>query len=144
MVKNKYSVFVSHCSKDKIDYVDDLVEEIKRLGITVFYDTDVISWGDNLKEKIDMGLKTCKLAVIVISPNYFGREWTEYEIHKLLERQNEEKRKLIMPILYNTSKEELVKHYPALKDISFKYSKSQSKSKLAQDLKKELEKIKEE
>lgn len=34
MVKNKYSVFVSHCSKDKIDYVDDLVEEIKRLGIT--------------------------------------------------------------------------------------------------------------
>ena len=36
-MKDKYSVFVSHSSEDKIEYVDDLVEEIKRLGISVFY-----------------------------------------------------------------------------------------------------------
>ena len=140
MAKEKYAVFVSHSSEDKVDYVDDLVEEIKALGITVFYDTDVISWGDNLKERIDIGLKTCELAVIVISPSYFGREWTEYEIQMLLQRQSSEKTKLIMPILYNTTKEEFVKHYPLLKDILFKYSKSQSKKKLAQELKKELDK----
>lgn len=140
MEKDKYAVFVSHSSEDKVDYVDDLVEEIKALGITVFYDTDVMSWGDNLKERIDIGLKTCELAVIVISPSYFGREWTEYEIQMLLQRQSNEKTKLIMPILYNTSKEEFVKHYPLLKDILFKYSKSQSKKKLAQELKKELDK----
>ena len=140
MTKDKYAVFVSHSSEDKVDYVDDLVEEIKALGITVFYDTDVISWGDNLKERIDIGLKTCELAVIVISPSYFGREWTEYEIQMLLQRQSSEKTKLIMPILYNTTKEEFVKHYPLLKDILFKYSKSQSKKKLAQELKKELDK----
>lgn len=139
MKEEKYSVFVSHSSDDKVDYVDDLVQEIKSLGITVFYDSDVISWGDNLKEKIDTGLKTCELAVIVISPSYFGREWTEYEIQTLLKRQDAEKNKLIMPILYNTSKEEFVKHYPLLKDILFKYSKSQSKKKLAAELKKELE-----
>ena len=39
----KYSVFVSHSSEDKIEYVDDLVSEIKKLGISIFYDTDVIS-----------------------------------------------------------------------------------------------------
>ena len=50
---DKYSVFVSHSSEDKIAYVEDLVNEIKDLGISVFYDQDVISWGDNLKEKID-------------------------------------------------------------------------------------------
>ena len=50
----KYSVFVSHSSDDKIEYVDDLVNEIKSLGISVFYDTDVISWGDNLKDQIDV------------------------------------------------------------------------------------------
>ena len=139
MKEEKYSIFVSHSSDDKVDYVDDLVEEIKSLGITVFYDTDVISWGDNLKEKIDTGLKNCELAVIVISPSYFGREWTEYEIQTLLKRQDAEKNKLIMPILYNTSKDDFVKHYPLLKDILFKYSKSQSKRKLAEELKKELD-----
>lgn len=140
MGKDIYSIFVSHASDDKINYVNELVDEIKSLGITVFYDNDAISWGDNLKEKIDEGLKNCQLAVIVISPYYFGREWTEYEIQTLLTRQNAEKKKLIMPILHNISKEDLVKHYPLLKDVVFKHSKSQSKKQLAQDLKKELEK----
>lgn len=140
MTDDKYSVFVSHSSEDKVNYVDDLVAEIKALGITVFYDTDVLEWGDNLKEKIDAGLKNCDLAVIVISPSYFGRDWTEYEIQTLLERQDNEKTKLIMPILYNTTKNELVEHYPTLNNILFKYSKSQSKKKLAQDLKVALEK----
>lgn len=140
MENKNYAIFVSHSSDDKINYVDDLVEEIKTLGITVFYDTDVINWGDNLKEKIDMGLKNCKLAVIVISPTYFGKEWTEYEIQSLLIRQNKENGNLILPILHNVSKDEFVKHYPLLKDVCFKYSKSQSKKKLAYDLKDLLEK----
>ncbi len=135
---NKYSVFVSHSSDDKIEYVDDLVREMKSLGISVFYDTDVISWGDNLKEQIDNGLENCKLAVIVISKNYFGREWTEYELQSLLNRQDKEKNKLIFPILYNISKEDLKKHYPLLENLVFKYAKSQSKQKLAEEVKKEL------
>ena len=141
MKDSLYSVFISHSSDDKIEYVDDLVKEIKSLGITVFYDTDAITWGDNLKEVIDEALKTCALAVIVISPSYFGREWTEYEIRSLLERQNEEHRKIVLPILYKVSKAEFVQHYPELENILFKYAKTQSKSKLAEDLKKELEKL---
>lgn len=141
MESKKPSVFISHSSDDKVEYVDDLVKEIKSLGVSTFYDTDVICWGDNLKEILDEALKTCTLAVIVISPSYFGKEWTEYEIHSLLKRQKEENHKLILPILYRTSKEELLRHYPALTDIVFKHAKSQSKAKLAQELKTELEKM---
>ena len=135
-----YSIFISHSSQDKGNFVDGLVKEIQSLGISVFYDTDVIGWGDNLKEKIDSGLKYCKLAVIVISPSYFDREWTEYEIQKLLDRQDSEGGKLIMPILYKVKKEEFVKHYPSLQNIVFKYAKSQSRHKLAMELKNELDK----
>lgn len=137
-METTYSVFVSHASDDKIEYVDELVKEIKQLGISVFYDTDVIGWGDNLKEIIDAGLNNCSLAVIVISPSYFGREWTEYEIQALFKRQDSEKKKLILPILYHVSKEEFNKHYPMLKDIVFKHSKSISKKQLALDVEKEL------
>lgn len=135
-----YSIFISHSSQDKGNFVDGLVKEIQSLGISVFYDTDVIGWGDNLKEKIDSGLKYCKLAVIVISPSYFDREWTEYEIQKLLDRQDSEGGKLIMPILYKVKKEEFVKHYPSLQNIVFKYAKSQRRHKLAMELKNELDK----
>lgn len=138
--KDLYNVFVSHASDDKIEYVDDLVNEIKKLGITVFYDVDVISWGDDLKERIDSGLNTCSLAVIVISPSYFGREWTEYEIQTLLQRQNEENDKLILPILHRISKTEFVEHYPSLRNIVFRYSRNKSKTQLALEIKKELDK----
>ena len=137
----KYKVFVSHSSEDKLTYVDDLVREIKELGISVFYDTDVICWGDNLKEVIDNALKNCSLAVIVISPSYFGREWTEYELFTLLRRQRAENNKLILPILYNVTKKELVNHYPSLENIVFKYAKSQSKARLAEEIRKELMKM---
>lgn len=85
-------------------------------------------------------MKNCQLAVIVISPSYFGKEWTEYELQSLLIRQDKEKNKLILPILYKVSKEEFVKHYPLLKDIVFKHSKSQTKEKIAEEVKKELKK----
>lgn len=138
MKNQNYSIFISHSAEDKLTYVDDLVKEIKRQKIKVFYDKDVLSWGDSLKEKIDKGLECCKFAVIVISPSYFGKEWTEYELKMLLERQNKEKRKLILPILYNVSKEEFMCHYPLLKNILFKYAKSYSKKDLAIELKKIL------
>lgn len=132
--------FISHATENKIEYVDDLVEEIKSLGISVFYDSNTISWGDDLKERINKGLQTCELAVIVISPEYFGRKWTEYEIKTLLERQHKEQNKLILPLLYRVSKEDFISHYPTLKNIFFKYAKSVSKKELAVNIKNELEK----
>lgn len=120
----KYDVFISHASKDKKKYVDKLVENLKSRNISLFYDADSIAWGDSITEKIDEGLANCKLAVVVISKNYFGRNWTEYELKKLLTRQNSEGKKIIRPILYGVSKKEFVKHYPSLEDIKFIYAKS--------------------
>lgn len=45
-MRKQYDVFISHASRDKSEYVDLLNMAVKRLGISVFYDTDVLSWGD--------------------------------------------------------------------------------------------------
>ena len=74
-IHKKYDVFISHASKDKEEYVDLLTAKVKCLGIDVFYDTDVISWGDNWKQAILNGTDESEFAVIVISKNFFGREW---------------------------------------------------------------------
>ena len=128
----EYDVFISHATKDKAKYVDKLAEEIEKTGLTVFYDSDSIAWGDSISEKVEEGLKNCKRAVVVISKNYFGRSWTEHELRTLLDRQGSEGEKIIMPILHRVTKKELLKHYPELSDVLFKYSKKISCEKLAQ------------
>ena len=138
----EYDIFVSYCHKDKLQYVDHLVKELKKLNIKVFYDEDDIAWGDDINERIENGLKSSKLAIVVISNSFFGREWTERELMELFKRQTSEGRKLILPLLYKVEKKELKKHYPYLANISFKHAKGQSTQKLAEEAKKELEKIK--
>ncbi len=127
----KYDVFISHATKDKINYVNKLVEAIKREGLKVFYDQESIEWGDNILEKVNEGLEESTLAVVVISKHFFGRSWTEYELKSLLDRQNSQGVKVIMPILHRITKEQLTAHYPELKNISFKYSRNCSCNEMA-------------
>lgn len=113
----QYDVFISHANKDKSDYVDLLNMKIKRLGIKVFYDTDVLSWGDNWKQVILDGTANSEFAIIVISKNFFGREWTEKELGEFLNQQNGSGQKIVLPLLHEISLDELKEHYPQLGDI---------------------------
>lgn len=115
--RKQYDVFISHASKDKEEYVDQLAKVARRLGISIFYDTDVISWGDNWKEVILNGTAESEFAIIVISKNFFGREWTEKELSEFLSRQNESGQKVVLPLLLGITLDELKAKYPALGDI---------------------------
>ena len=57
------------------------------------------------------------MARLFISENFFDREWTELELKTLLERQNDEGQKLILPILHNITTEQLRNKYPTVADI---------------------------
>lgn len=74
MARKQYDVFISHANKDKNEYVNSLNAAVRKLGVNIFYDTDVLSWGDNWKQVILEGNKSSELAIIVISNNFFGRE----------------------------------------------------------------------
>ena len=78
-LRKKYDVFISHANKDKLSYVNDLNKVIKKLGINIFYDTDVLSWGDNFKQVILDETAESEFAIIVISKNFFGREYPASE-----------------------------------------------------------------
>lgn len=116
-MQKEYDVFVSHANMDKLDYVDALYESIKKLGIKIFYDKEEISWGDNWKEKILNGTKCSEFAIIVISKNFFGREWTEKELSEFLNRQNKNGQKIILPLVHEIELEELSKRYPKLSEL---------------------------
>ena len=138
IARKKYDVFISHANKDKLSYVNDLNKVIKQLGINVFYDTDVLSWGDDFKQVLLKGTAESEFAIIVISKNFFGREWTERELNEFLARQYANGQKIILPLLYGITVDELKSQYPTLGNIQAIKSSDYSKSQIAIFLAKEL------
>jgi hypothetical protein len=67
-----------------------------------------------------MVIRSGRFAVIVISKNYFGREWTEKELKEFLTRQNESGQKIVLPLLLGISLNELKEQYPDLGEIQWR------------------------
>ena len=136
--RKQYDVFISHASKDKLDYVNELYITLQRLGISIFYDSVEISWGDNWKRVILEGAQRSEFAIIVISEKFFNREWTEKELNEFLRLQNESGQKIILPLLHNITLDVLKGHYPDLSDIQCIESKNYSLEGITILLAKEL------
>lgn len=137
-----YDVFISHANADKMDYVNELKASLDKLNINVFYDKDSLEWGDNWKNRIYEGVAKAEFAIIIISENFFDREWTEKELREFLSRQNINGQKIILPILHNITIEQLQQKYPDIADIqalnSSKYSCDEIALKFAAQLIKRL------
>ena len=122
----EYDVFISHANADKEELIEELYNSLTKLGVKIFYDKETLEWGDKFKDKILEGTKKAEFAIIVISQNFFGREWTEKELVAFLNRQNRNGQKLILPIIHNITITQLQEKYPSVADIqaidSSKYS----------------------
>ena len=130
-ILHQYDVFISHANKDKQDLVDELNESLKKLGINIFYDKETLEWGDNWKDRILDGVKQAEFSIIVISENFFDREWTEKELGELLARQNRNGQKIILPILKNITVDQLKQKYPSVADIQAINSSDYSTDQIA-------------
>lgn len=113
----EYDVFLSHANKDKADIVEALNASLERLGINIFYDRKALEWGDTWKDRIIDGIHKAEFAIIVISENFFDREWTEKELNGFLTRQNADGQKLVLPIVHNITNQDLRNKYPSVADI---------------------------
>lgn len=127
----EYDVFISHANKDKEDLIEKLYRSLEMLGIKIFYDKESLEWGDNWKDRILNGTKKAEFAIIVISENFFDREWTEKELHELLNRQNRNGQKLILPIVHNITMNQLKDKYPSVADIHALDSKQYTPDQIA-------------
>ena len=127
----EYDVFLSHANSDKEDLVDALHASLDKLGVKIFYDKKTLEWGDIWKDRILAGTRKAEFAIIVISKNFFDREWTEKELNQFLNRQNKNGQKLILPIVHNITNEDLRKKYPSIADIQAIDSKQYSCDEIA-------------
>lgn len=127
----EYDVFISHANKDKEELIEELYQSLNKMGIKIFYDKESLEWGDNWKQRILDGTQKAEFAIIVISENFFDREWTEKELKEFLNRQNRNGQKLILPILHNISVKQLQEKYPSIADIQTINSQEHSCDEIA-------------
>ncbi len=112
----EYDIFISHASQDKKDFVEPLAEILSDMGFRVWYDDFVLKVGDSLSTSIDKGISQSKYGLVVLSPHFFEKVWTERELAGLTAREIAGRRKLILPVWHNVGHEEVLKYSPMVAD----------------------------
>ena len=132
----EYDVFVSHAFEDKEDFVDDLVAEMRKLDLKVWYDSDKLKWGDSMREKIDRGLSKSKYGIVVLSPNYIAEQkyWTKAELNGLFQVETING-KTLLRICHNLTKKQVVEYSPIIADRKAMTTASMTAEEIANELK---------
>jgi hypothetical protein len=109
----EYDVFICHASEDKADFVEPLAQALQK-EIKVWYDRFELKLGDSLREKIDNGLANSRYGVVILSKAFFSKKWPKEELDALVTRQNNEGKKVILPIWHKVEAEEVGGFSPIL------------------------------
>ncbi|MGF1939047.1 MAG: TIR domain-containing protein [Nostoc sp. ChiQUE02] len=111
----KYDAFISHASEDKEILVRPLAEKLEEAGFSVWYDEFKLKVGDSLRRSIDKGLANSRFGIVVLSPSFFAKNWTQYELDGLVAKEMTGG-KVILPLWHKVSKDEVMAYSPTLAD----------------------------
>ncbi len=111
----KWDIFISHASEDKDAVARPLAYALWTYGIKVWFDDNALRAGDSLTDEINKGIVRSTYAIVIISKNYITKNWTRQELAGFLAREDGTK-KLVVPIWYNITREEVRNWYPIMAD----------------------------
>lgn len=130
-----YDVFISHAWEDKAEFVRPLATALRNVAVRVWYDEFALKIGDSLRQSIDRGLANSRYGVVVLSPQFFYKGWTNYELNGLITKaMNANGKPLILPIWHNLTKLQLMEYSPSIADILAMNTRSRSADEIAAEI----------
>lgn len=112
----EYDFFISHASEDKEAIARPLANSLTNVGFNIWYDEFSLEIGDSLSNSIDKGLAKSNYGIVVLSPNFFRKKWTQKELAGLVSMEMIEGGKVIIPIWHQITAKEICSHSPSLAD----------------------------
>jgi hypothetical protein len=109
----EWDVFISHASEDKDAIARLLAIALQERGLRVWYDEFTLHVGDSLRRSIDNGLSNSRFGVVILSPNFFAKEWPQEELDGLTAKERDGV-KVILPIWHEIERAEIVRFSPML------------------------------
>lgn len=110
-----YDVFVSHASEDKDDFVRPLANALIAAGLKVWFDEMTLRIGDSLRQKIDKGLVSSRVGLVVLSPAFIKKGWTNYELDGIVTRSVSGEQ-VLLPIWHNITKQQVMDFSSSIAD----------------------------
>jgi hypothetical protein len=108
-----WDLFISHASEDKADIARPLTDMLRAKGLEVWYDEYTLRIGDSLRRSIDNGLAKSRYGVVILSPSFFAKNWTQKELEGLFSLESAEKDR-ILPVWHNVSAADVKAFSPML------------------------------
>lgn len=118
-MKSIQSLFISHTSTDKEDYVLPLAEALTLRKVTFWLDANEVGWGDSVALKINQALRDTHYVLLCLSKNFLQRPWPEAEMNAALTMQNNKGIKKVLPLILN-SKKAVLKTYPIIAGLAYR------------------------
>ena len=85
--ETKWDCFISYAGEDRDAVAKPLAEELEKRHIRVWYDQQILLIGDSLRRTIDEGLLRSKFGIVILSPNFFHKNWPQIELDGLVQRE---------------------------------------------------------
>lgn len=107
-------IFLSHASEDKDEIARPLREALEARGLVVWFDEVKIKVGQSIRQEIEKGISGAKFGVVILSPSFFAKQWTQAELDALFTKKVDTGRSVILPIWHRVTKDEVAAHSPLL------------------------------
>ncbi|MGV3354608.1 toll/interleukin-1 receptor domain-containing protein [Streptococcus orisratti] len=135
----EHDIFFSYAHENS-DYADSLVKKLLEENIDVVFDKNDLKWGDSIVDFINEHMIGVKFAIILVTPEYLSKYWTQYELKSLLQRHSGMNgESLILPIWHNITKEDIAKRNIALTDFNAMVTTINSQDEIVDNVKKLLQ-----
>lgn len=109
--------FISHDSRDKPIFVQELAAKLTSALCPVWYDEYSLKPGDSLRASIEAGLKACPRCIVVLSKNFFDNPgWVRREFDMIYTREVVHGQRIMLPIWLGVSKKQVYDYSPILAD----------------------------
>lgn len=115
MKQNIWDVFISHACEDKAEVARPLANMLAEAGLKVWLDEAELNLGDSLREKIEEGLAKSQFGVVILSHNFFNKQWAKSELNGLFSKDLQEG-KVLLPVWHNIEQSEILNYSPMLSD----------------------------
>ncbi|WP_291163179.1 toll/interleukin-1 receptor domain-containing protein [Gemmatimonas sp. UBA7669] len=110
----RYDLFICHASEDKSTIARALAESLVAQDLAVWYDEYSLLIGDSIRQAIDRGLSESRFGVVILSPAFFAKRWTQYELDGIVNREMIAPTSVLLPVWHNVTADIVAAYSPSL------------------------------
>ncbi len=109
-----YDFFLCHASEDKTSGAEELHAALTARGHRVFFDKADLRVGDIHRRRIAEAIHHSRFAIVVLSTNFFGKRYPEWELDIMHGLEIVEGRSMILPVWHGVDALTVARRCPSL------------------------------